>query len=71
MAYRVLIVSADADDSSAMREMLVEAVDGPFSSERVRACGRVRLRAKRTRLRWYSCWKTPVMYQQRGPSTVR
>ncbi len=35
MAYRVLIVSADADDSSAMREMLVEAVDGPFSSERV------------------------------------
>lgn len=37
MAYRVLIVSADADDSSAMREMLVEALDGPFSSERVRS----------------------------------
>lgn len=37
MAYRVLIVSADADDSSGMREMLVEAVDGPFSSERVRS----------------------------------
>ena len=32
----------------------------------VRACGRVRLRAKRTRLRWYSYWKTPVMYQQRA-----
>lgn len=37
MTYRVLIVSADADDSSAMREMLVEALDGPFSSERVRS----------------------------------
>ena len=48
MAYRVLIVSADADDSSAMREMLVEAVDGPFSSERVRACGRVRRQARRS-----------------------
>lgn len=37
MAYRVLIVTADADDSSGLREMLVEAVDGPFSSERVRS----------------------------------
>jgi len=36
----------------------------------VRVCGRVRLRARRTRLRWYSYWKTPVMYQQRAHSRL-
>lgn len=46
MAHRVLIVTADADDCSGLREMLVEAADGPFSSERVRtlAAALVRLR---------------------------
>lgn len=37
MAYRVLIVTADADDCVGLREMLIEAADGPFSSERVRS----------------------------------
>lgn len=36
MAYRVLIVTADADDCMGLREMLIAATDGPFSSERVR-----------------------------------
>lgn len=37
MAYRVLIVTADADDCIGLREMLVDAIDGPFSNERVRS----------------------------------
>lgn len=37
MAYRVLIVTADAEDCIGLREMLVDAIDGPFSNERVRS----------------------------------
>ncbi|MBB2497503.1 putative bifunctional diguanylate cyclase/phosphodiesterase [Aquipseudomonas ullengensis] len=36
MTYRVLIVTADAGDCSGLQEMLGQARDGPFSSERVR-----------------------------------
>lgn len=35
MTYRVLIVTADADDCTGLQSMLGEASDGPFSSERV------------------------------------
>lgn len=35
MSYRVLIVTADATDCSGLQDMLIDAVDGSFVSERV------------------------------------